>query len=135
MYVAWGPYLRIHPRAIRKILPLNLLILKILPRARALVPERLALLGDLINRQDRDAEAVGLVADGELERRVDVALLLVAADVHEVLAWATIGQTVDEPGVGVEVEDDGFVVGKDGGVLGVGEAVRVVTVRDELEKC
>ena len=37
------------------------------------------------------AEAVGLVANGQLQWRVDVALLLVAADVDVVLAGPAVG--------------------------------------------
>ena len=32
------------------------------------------------------------------------------------LAWSVICQSVDEPGVGMEVEDDGTVVCEDGAV-------------------
>src|SRR5262249_23431509 len=38
-----------------------------------------------VDRVDGQAEAVGLVADGQLQRRIDVALLLVAAHVNVVL--------------------------------------------------
>ena len=38
-----------------------------------------------INRIDRQAEAVDLILNGQFQRRVDVALLLVAADVD--IVW------------------------------------------------
>lgn len=128
------PLLGIHASGISEVLPFNLLILQLLPRTRALVAERLAISRDTVNRQDGDAEAIRLVANSELKRRVDVALLLIAAHVHEVLARAAVGQAVDQPGVGMEVEDDRLVGCENGGVLGVREAVRMVSIRDELER-
>jgi len=46
-----------------------------------------------INRVDSQAEAVGLVSNSELQRRVDVALLLVAAHVNVVLMRPVVGET------------------------------------------
>jgi len=46
-----------------------------------------------INRVDSKAEAVGLVSNSELQRRVDVALLLVAAHVNVVLMRPVVGET------------------------------------------
>jgi hypothetical protein len=126
------PCLRIHAGRICKVLPFNLLILQGLPRTRALVAECLALLGDLIDCQDSNAEAIGFVADGQLERCIDIAFLLVAADVHQILAWAAVGEAVDEPGVGVEVEDNGFIVREDSSIFSISQAVGMVAVRDEL---
>ena len=65
--------------------------------------------GHAVDDVDGEVEAVDLVEDGELERRVDVALLLVAAHVDVVVVLAAVGELVDERGVGVEVEDDGLV--------------------------
>ena len=126
------PSLRIHASRVRKVLPLNLLILQGLPCTSALVTERLALFGHLINRQDGNAEAIGFIADGKLERCVDIAFLLVAADVHQVLAWAAVGEAVDEPWIRVEVEDYGLVVREDGSVFSISQSVRMVAVRDKL---
>jgi hypothetical protein len=80
----------------------------------------------VVDSQDGQREAISLVADGQLERGVDVALLLVAADVQQLLARTVVGQAVHEPGVGV--------VGEERGVLGVRQAVRVVAVGDQLEE-
>ncbi len=49
-------------------------------------------------------------------------------------ARALVGQAVDQPGVGVEVEDDGGVVGEEGDPFCVGQAVGVVDWGDELEE-
>lgn len=80
------------------------------------------------------AEAVCLVADGQLERGVDVSLLLIAAHVQVHAAGPLVGQAVHEPGVAMEVEDDGLVGGEEGDPFSVREAVWVVGVRDELEE-
>jgi hypothetical protein len=55
---------------------------------------------------DGQAEAVALVADRQLERRVDIALLPVAAHVDVLLMRPMVGQPVDQPRVGMEVEDE-----------------------------
>jgi hypothetical protein len=113
------------------ILSSDALLDELLPSTRAAVAK---LVLHVVNRQDSEGEAVGLVADGELERGVDVALLLVAADVQQLLARAVVSEAVHEPRVGVESEDDGPVVGEERGVLGVRQAVRVVAVGDQLEQ-
>jgi signal transduction histidine kinase len=58
--------------------------------------------GDAVAGVHGQGEAVGLVADGQLERRVDVALFLVAAHVDVVLARPPVGESVDQPGISVE---------------------------------
>ena len=44
--------------------------------------------GHTIDGIDSQTEAVSLISNGKLQRRVDVTLLLVAADMNVVLAWA-----------------------------------------------
>src|SRR6516165_10630316 len=56
-----------------------------------------------VDRVYSQAESIGLVLNGELQRCVDVALLLVAAHVNVVLMRPVVGEPVDQPGVGVEV--------------------------------
>ena len=55
------------------------------------------------------AEAVNLVANRQVERSVDVAFLLVAANVQVLVIGAPVSQPVDQPGIAVEVEDDRLV--------------------------
>ncbi|CRK12876.1 hypothetical protein BN1723_009833, partial [Verticillium longisporum] len=120
----------VQPRLEGDVLGANLLVAQGLPRGgTAVVQAR-----DAVDGVDGEAEAVRLVADGQLEGRVNVALFLVAADVEVGGAGPLVGQAVDEPGVRVEVEYDGDVGGEEGGPLGVGEAVGVVRVVDELEE-
>ena len=50
---------------------------------------------DAVNRVDRKTEPVRLVVDGQFHRRVDVALLLVTANMQVVVICAAIGETVN----------------------------------------
>src|SRR4029450_603472 len=65
-----------------------------------------------IDDVDRETEAVDLVTNGQIERRVDVALLLVAAHVQVLVIGAPVGQPMDQPRISVEVEDNGLVRGE-----------------------
>ena len=69
--------------------------------------------GDAVDGVDGQAEAIGLVVDGQLHRRVDVALFLVPAHVHVPVVLSAVGQAVDQPGVAVEVEDDRLIDGEE----------------------
>ena len=62
-----------------------------------------------VDHVDGELEAVDLVDDREFERRVDVALLLVAVNVDVLVIRAAVGELVDERRVRVEVEDDRLV--------------------------
>src|SRR5271163_1475509 len=53
--------------------------------------------GDAVDGVHGQGEPVRLVADGQLQRRVDVALLLVAAHVEVVLTRPAVCQPVDQP--------------------------------------
>ena len=59
-------------------------------------------------------ETVQIVEHGHIERRGGGAFFLIAADVQIVVIGAAVGQAVDQPGIAVEGEDDGFVGGEDG---------------------
>lgn len=123
--------LRINSSLIRIILARNLLLEQLLPRRTALITQHGL---QIIDRENSKRITIRLVTDQQLERRVDVALLLVSAHMHQVLTNALVGHAVHEPGVRVEVEHDGLVVGEDGGVLGCCQAVGVVAVWHELEE-
>ena len=62
-----------------------------------------------IDHVDDQVEARRLVQHRQLERRVDVALLLVAVHVQVLVALEAVGELVDQPGIAVEVEDDRLV--------------------------
>lgn len=71
----------------------------------------------------RETVSVSLVTDSEFERSVDVTLLLVASNVDVQGTWALVSESVDEPGVRVEVEDDGSVLRKVRDPLAVSKTV------------
>jgi len=90
--------------------------------------------GDAVDGVYGQGEAVGLVADGQLQRRVDVAVLLVAAHVDVVLARPPVGESVDQPRVSVEGKDHRPVRSEDGLEIAVRHAVRVFSAGQQLEQ-
>ena len=70
------------------------------------VSGRVAQARHAIDRVDRHVEAVGLIADRQLQRGIDAAELLVAAHVEIRVIGAPIGELVNQPRIAVEVEDD-----------------------------
>lgn len=113
---------RINAVLISLSLCLNLQIQQLLSNSGTLVVQA----WNTINCIHGQAVSISLVANSQLKRSVNVALLLVSTNVNVGLTGSFVGETVNEPWVGVEVEDDGAVVGEDGCVLGVRQTVRVV---------
>src|ERR1700733_4454124 len=62
--------------------------------------------GHAVNHVDRQVEAIDLIKDRELQRRIDVAFLFVPAHMNVVVIGPAISKFVDEPRVSVEVEND-----------------------------
>ena len=89
--------------------------------------------GHPVDGVDGQAEAIGVIADGEFQRRVDVALLFVAAHMDTVLAGPAVGQAVDQPRLTVKVKDHGLVRCKNGLELTVRHTVRVLSMRHQPE--
>ena len=89
--------------------------------------------GDAVDGVDGQAEAIGLVVDGQLHRRVDVAFLLVSAHVQR-LVLAGVGQAVNQPGISVEVEDDRLVGSEQRIEIRIRQPVRMFRARLQLEK-
>lgn len=56
---------------------------------------------------------------------IDTALLLIAAYMQIAVVMTAIGQAMDEPGVTVEVEDDGLVHGEQAIEIAIAETVGV----------
>jgi hypothetical protein len=67
--------------------------------------------GNTVNGVDGQAEAIGLVVDGQFHRRVDVAFLFVSPHVKS-LVRATLGQAVNQPWISVEIENNRLVRGE-----------------------
>src|SRR5436190_539816 len=70
----------------------------------------------------------------QLHRRVDVATLLIAAHMQIMVIGPPIGQTMDEPWVGMKVEDDRLIRREQRVELPVGEAVRMFGARQQPEE-
>src|SRR5208283_2379869 len=87
-----------------------------------------------INRVDREVEAVGLIANRQLQRRIDTAELFVAADMKICMIGAPIGELVNQPRVAVEVEDDGLAGGEEAVEVAIGKAVRMLAGGLQLEQ-
>src|SRR6266568_3844615 len=87
-----------------------------------------------VNSIHGQGEAVSLIADGEFQRRVDVALLLVAAHVNVVLTGPAVRESMDEPRVRVKVEDHGLVWGEKRLELTVGQTVGVFGMRHQFKQ-
>jgi len=62
-----------------------------------------------VNHVCYQMEAIQIVPDNHVERRGRGPLLLVTPDMKVVVVGPTIGQAVDQPGVAVVGENDGFV--------------------------
>ena len=60
---------------------------------------------DPVDCIDGQAEAIRLVLDSQLQRRVDIPLFLVTTNVDVVLAGAAVGKSVNKPRIRMEVED------------------------------
>lgn len=123
--------IRVRTRLVCMVLTLDPRFPQLLPRRRTRIAQ-LALAQ--IDGQDGETEAVRLVADAQLEWRVDVALFLVTAHVHEILPRPVVRQPVHHPGVAVEVEHDVLVAGEQSAVLRVRQPVRVIAARNQLEQ-
>src|ERR1700692_2494634 len=62
--------------------------------------------GNTIDHINRQVEAVDLIADRKFERRVDVALLFIAANMDVAVVGSAIGELVDQPRISMEVAED-----------------------------
>ena len=79
-----------------------------------------------IDHVDDEMEARGLVQHRQLQRRVDIALFLVAADVQVLVSLEAIRKPVNQPRIAVEVEDDRLVGGEQAVELALGRPVRML---------
>lgn len=103
---------------------------KLLPHTRSLIDQ----FRNKINRINRKTIPIRAIAHSQFEWGIDVALLPVTPHMQVLLSRSLIGQAVDEPGVRVEVENDGLVIRKDSLPLSIGHTVRVVDSGNESEE-
>jgi hypothetical protein len=68
---------------------------------------------DAVNRVDGETESVRLVVDCQFHRCINVPLLLVTPYVQVPMVRAAVGETVNQPGITMKVEDDWLVDGKE----------------------
>jgi len=80
------------------------------------------------------AEAIDVVIDRQLQRRVDIAFFLVAANMHVVVIVATVRQTMNQPGLLVDVEDDRLVHREQGVEITIGKPVWVLRLGLKFEQ-
>src|SRR5215510_2770605 len=129
------------PLPIRDVGPIDAELVGVLFTGDLLVEEGLASVGacgaeprDPVNRIDGKAEAVGLIADGEFQRGVDVALFLEATHVDVVLARPAVGEAMDQPRVSMEVEDHWLIRCENRLELAVCQTVGVFGIRNQLSQ-
>ena len=61
---------------------------------------------------DRKIEPVDLISNRQLQWRIDVSFLFVAAHVNVDVICAAVGELMDEPRVAVEIEDHWLIRGE-----------------------
>ena len=74
-----------------------------------------------VERLDGETETIGLVSNGELERGVNVSLFHVSTNVDVSGSSPSVGESMNQPRVRVEGNDDGLVSSEDAVKLLVGE--------------
>src|SRR5579871_5490501 len=90
--------------------------------------------GDAVDGVDGKAEAVGFVVDRQLHRRIDVTFFLVAAHMQVLVVSAPVGQSMDQPRISMEIEDDRLVRREQGVEVLIGKSVRMLRAGLEFEK-
>ena len=61
---------------------------------------------------DRQTKTINLVIDRQFQRCVDITLLLVTAHMQIFVIGSAIGETVNQPRITVEVENDWLISGE-----------------------
>jgi hypothetical protein len=77
----------IYSKVVGVVLTFDLLIEQRFPNVRSCLTDT----GYPVDRVNSQAKTVGLVADGQLQRRIDVSLFFVPAHMNVVLAWPAVG--------------------------------------------
>src|SRR5262245_50198830 len=93
-----------------------------------------AKLRNAINHVDREAKPIDLVLDRQVQRGVDVTLLLVTAHVQIAVIRPAIRESMDQPRVAVEVEDDRLVGGEQRIKVAIRQTMRMLAGRREAEQ-
>src|SRR5260370_12900933 len=106
-----------------------------------MVEQRLADAGSLdleaghsVDSVNCKTEAIRLVLDSQLQRCIDVPLLLVAPHMDVVLTGSAICEPVNQPWIGVEVEDDWLVRCENSLELPIRQTMRMLGAGNQPEK-
>src|SRR5579859_4109588 len=62
-----------------------------------------------LDRVHGQTETINLVLNRQFQRRIDIALFLVAANVQILVICAAVRQAMDEPGVSVKIKNDRLI--------------------------
>src|SRR4051812_34718778 len=87
-----------------------------------------------IDDVDCQSESIDLVFNRQFHRCVDVAALFVAAYVQVSMIRAAVRQTVNQPWIAMEVEDDRFVGGEQAVEIAIVQPVRMLAMALHLEE-
>lgn len=87
-----------------------------------------------VNRVDCQTEPVGLVIDRQFHWRVDISLLLVTAHVEVAVIRATVRESVYQPRVAMEVEDDWLICCEQRIEVSIRKAMWMFCARLQFEK-
>jgi len=82
-----------------------------------------------VNGVDGEAEAVGLIVNCQLHGSVDVSLLLVTTHVQVPVICAAVSETVNQPRIAMEVENDWPVGCEERIKVRIGQAMRMLCAR------
>src|SRR6202041_2691366 len=129
------------PLPIRDVLRIDAELVGVALGFYLIVEQRLADAGSLdleaghsIDSVNCEAEAICLVLDSQFQGRIDVPLLLVTTHVNVVLAGSAIGEAVNQPWIGMEVEDDWLVRCEDRLELPISQTMRMLGAGNQPEE-
>src|SRR5262249_44621972 len=74
-------------------------------------------------------EAINSILDRQFQRRIDIALFPVTVHVEVVMVRTAIGQTMNEPGISVEIENDRLIDAEKQIEVPIRQTVRMVGLR------
>ena len=106
----------------------------IVPELLFRVPTGFLKLRHTVDRIDSQTEPIDFVIHRQFHGRVDVAFFLVSADVKRRVVPSPVSQSVDQPGVPVEIEDDWLIGCEERIEVAIRQTVRVFGVRLQLEQ-
>lgn len=82
--------------------------------------------GHAIDNIDRNAKPIDLVLNCQIQWRIDVACLFIAAYMDIIVVGTAIGKSVNQPRITVEIKDDWFITGKQTIKIAIAQPVRML---------